>query len=324
MGSVAAAGVLAAASAFGAGALAARWLAASHSPARAKAAFAAEGVRPGALAAWLRNGAAPAKGAARLALRSRCVAALARDGAALLTERGLQATPEGLASVAIAALAALALAAGLVSGSAVAAAAVPACAAASCVAALRGVREARREAVRESVPELLRSIEACLQAGYTLVQTFRQVAKEAPGPLREAFSRAALMLEAGRPASEALEALKEGANLPELSFVAVALEVQHEAGGSMRQVLAAARDTVEGEMELKRSLRVHTAQAKLSARIVSVMPLALVALFSLVSEGFLEPFFASPVGWALLALAVGMQVTGIFLVRRMLSVEIAL
>ena len=87
----------------------------------------------------------------------------------------------------------------------------------------------------------------------------------------------------------------------------------------MRQVLDAARDSVEGELALRRSLKVQTAQAKLSAQVVSVMPFALVAVFSLVSEDFLSPFFASPAGWALLGLALGMQAAGVGMVRRVLA-----
>ena len=89
----------------------------------------------------------------------------------------------------------------------------------------------------------------------------------------------------------------------------------------MRQVIDAASDTVKGELALRRSLRVQTAQAKLSARIVVIMPFLLVAAFSLVSPGFLMPFFSSAFGYALLAVAVVMQVLGIVLVRRALAVE---
>ena len=110
--------------------------------------------------------------------------------------------------------------------------------------------------------------------------------------------------------------------MAELAFVAVALDVQHQASGSMKQVLDAARDTVQSEIELRRALRVQTAQAKLSARVVSVLPFVLIAVFSLVSEGFLDPFFASPMGMALLAIALGMQAAGIVAVRRMLAVEV--
>ena len=89
----------------------------------------------------------------------------------------------------------------------------------------------------------------------------------------------------------------------------------------MRQVLDAASDTVKGELALRRALRVQTAQAKLSARVVAVMPFILVAAFSLASPDFLSPFFSGPVGYGLLALAITMQVAGIVLVRRALSVD---
>ena len=85
-------------------------------------------------------------------------------------------------------------------------------------------------------------------------------------------------------------------------------------------VLEAARESVEGEIELARSLKVQTAQAKLSARIVTVMPFVLIALFSFMSPGFLDPFFASVPGMVLLALALVMQVGGVMLVRRTLAV----
>lgn len=324
MGGVFALGCLAVASAFGMGAFALSGALARHARRPSEAYLGDAGVKTGRLAAMLRNGVGFAEPAARLMLRNRAVASLLRDGAAMCAERGYPTTADRLATVVVAAAAALAAAALLATRSLTVAVAVPACALALFAMAVRGVRDARQEAVRESVPEVLRSIGACLQAGYTLMQTFDQVAREVDGPLKAAFSQSARLLEAGRPVSEALLRLRETASVPELTFVAVALQVQHEAGGSMRKVLDAARDAVEGEIELKRSLRVQTAQAKLSARIVSVMPIVLIALFSVVSEGFLEPFFSSAAGIALLLIAIAMQVAGVVAVRRMLSLEVAL
>ena len=86
-------------------------------------------------------------------------------------------------------------------------------------------------------------------------------------------------------------------------------------------VLEAAGDSVKGELSLRRSLRVQTAQAKLSARVVGVMPFILVAIFALVSPDFLDPFFTNAFGYGLLATAIVMQVAGVLLVHRALSVE---
>ncbi len=181
-------------------------------------------------------------------------------------------------------------------------------------------KEARIRALREGVPDALRAMEACFFAGLSLLQTFQHLAAEASGPLKELFFRAARELEAGRTSSEVLSMLKSRADISELSFVAIALQVQHDAGGSMGQILAAARDSVESDLELRRSLRVQTAQAKLSARVVTAMPFVLVAVFSFVSEDFLAPFFSSSLGFALLIVAVGMQAAGILIVRNMLRV----
>ena len=86
--------------------------------------------------------------------------------------------------------------------------------------------------------------------------------------------------------------------------------------------MEAARESVCDEIALKRTLRTQTAQAKLSAQIVTLMPFALIVLFSFISEGFLQPFFESLAGICLLSIALFMQFLGVFLVRKMLKVEV--
>ena len=324
MGGVFAMGCVAVLAAFGMGASAVSHLLSRSVRGSSDAFLGDAGVRTGRIAALLRNGVGFVEPVSRAVLGSKTASSLLGEGASMCVRRGYPTTADRLATVVVAALLALTAASLALTRSPVAALAVPACSVVLLAAVVHGARDARQEEVRESVPEVLRSIGACLQTGYTLMQTFDQVSREVDGPLKTAFSQAARLLEAGRPVPEALSKLREAAAIPELTFVAVALQVQHEAGGSMRKVLDAARDAVEGEIELKRSLRVQTAQAKLSARIVSVMPIVLIALFSVISEGFLEPFFSSAAGVALLLVAVAMQVAGVVAVRRMLSLEVAL
>ncbi len=180
----------------------------------------------------------------------------------------------------------------------------------------------RNAEMREHVPEALRSLSMSFRSGHTLPQTLSDSAEEVGGYLGHLFSVAADRLEMGATPSEALSVMRANPRVPELSFVAVALDVQHQSGGSIAPVLESATESVEGELKLMRSLRVQTAQAKLSASIVTVMPFVLVALFSLMSPDFLAPFFSSLLGMALLALALIMQLTGVLIVRRMLKVDL--
>lgn len=270
----------------------------------------------------VRNGFGPLLPAASRLLECGRVRACVQEAAWAMSEGGRATTPKALLSLWLLAALLLAGAAGVASASPVAACAVAACAAAVWMAVLKTAQDRRRAAVREAVPDALRAMGVCFQSGLSLLQTFQQVAKETQPPLQTLFLRASHLLQTGRTASEALGVFRSGPLVSELAFVAVALDVQHQTGGSIGQVLESARETVESELDLERSLRVQTAQARLSARIVSVMPFVLVAIFSLVSDNFLAPFFASFTGVALLALALCMQAAGVLLVRRMLKVEV--
>ncbi|WP_172136900.1 type II secretion system F family protein [Adlercreutzia sp. ZJ473] len=267
------------------------------------------------------KGCAPLRPVARRLLRVPAVAEASRGAASLAGARGYVAGAEELLSSALGMLVCASAAAWALSGSAACGAAVGCCAVGGVVAALRSAADKRSLSMREEVPEALRCMGVCFRSGLSLLQTLQQTSHEVKGPLGDLFAAAARRVEMGAPTSEALEALRDGHRVPELAFVAVALDVQHQSGGSVAPVLEAARESVEGELELMRSLRVQTAQAKLSARIVTLMPFVLVALFSLASSDFLAPFFSSFVGVALLGVALAMQAAGVLIVRRMLRVE---
>ena len=314
--------LIAAACAFAA-VYAASWVAAA-SFTRKRTAIAAQGEKAtlSGFVRWrLRNGYAVLIPTAARILQMKRVADCVQEALVSCEARGIASTRESLLSVFMMILLVVGVAVGVVMRSPLGAIAVCVCLTVISIVVAGSARDKREEAVREAVPGALEAMSACFGSGFTLLQTFRQVAQETPGYLGRAFLRSAHVLETGGSAKQALDALREGAHATDLAFVAVALEVQHQSGGSIRQVLEAASDSVKGELQLRRSLRVQTAQAKLSARIVVVMPFILVAVFSLVSPDFLTPFFASPLGYAMLALAIVMQVAGVVLVHRALSVD---
>lgn len=170
--------------------------------------------------------------------------------------------------------------------------------------------------LRDEVPDALRSLTDSFRSGHSLLQTMQQASADLEGELGVVIGRVAHRLEAGESTGDALTGLREAHGVPELAFVAVALDVQHQSGGSIAPVLESARLSVESELELARTLRVQTAQAKLSASIVTIMPFVLVAFFSLASPGFLAPFFESALGVMMLIIALIMQAAGVLAVRR--------
>ena len=271
----------------------------------------------------LRNG-IPALGPlADALLKVRVVERFLTGIQATLAERGVVTFPRSLASLMVSGAAVIFVAGLAISGSWVFGITAIFLAIIALNAWMTKQQEAYKTRLREELPAALQAMNACFCVGYSLPQIFDQVALDLEGPLKQVFLRTGAVINAGGTVEEALEVLKHQTKEPELFFLATALEIQHRTGSSLSQVLEVVRGSVSDQIELKRLLQTQTAQAKLSAQIVTVMPFLLIGIFSLISEGFLDPFFTSTIGIVLLCAAIAMQAIGIAVVRKILRVEVA-
>jgi tight adherence protein B len=172
------------------------------------------------------------------------------------------------------------------------------------------------------IPDALRSLGICFNAGYSLQQAFEQVAEDTSDPLGSELTQVCFDIRAGKGIEEALSALEARAKTADLRFALVSLEIQHRTGGGLQELLENAADAVLASADLRRQLGVQTAQARLSARIVIILPLVLVAVLSMAMEGYLQSFFSSTQGLAILAVASGMELLGVCAIRRILGVDL--
>lgn len=280
------------------------------------------GSRNAEMAVILQKGFEPFKGISVELLKIDILRQTMEGTCQILKSKGMGATPSALLSLCLLSALLCGVVCFLLSFSAVCALAVVIVAFLCIVANLNSLIDRRILEMREAVPEALRSMESCFRAGQSLPQTLVVTSREIGGALGGLFQSAADKLDLGESTTKALSVLQSRKEIPELSFIAIALDVQHMSGGSIAPVLESARESVEDELELMRTLRVQTAQAKLSANIVTVMPFILIALFSFMSPGFLNPFFSSFLGIVLLGTALIMQIAGVLCVRHMLDIDL--
>lgn len=280
------------------------------------------GVRAGPVALALRRGFPFLMAPARFALRNQQIKKWAEDVAWALERKGYTVSLEAGLSVLFLLVLGVLIAAWALSSSVACGLALGVCVVLLVGAWTKRNEEEYRNSLRDAIPEALQTMSACFRVGYSLRQTLEEVQRSASGPLSGLFGDVVGVLESGGSVDEALDFLKERASEPELVFLAAALEIQHRTGSSMQQVLDVARKSVSDEINLKRSLRTQTAQARLSAQVVTAMPFVIIGVFSLVSGDFLSPFFETPLGWAMLGIALGMQALGTYVVHKMLKVEV--
>lgn len=181
----------------------------------------------------------------------------------------------------------------------------------------------RRSEIRRGMPEMVRLLCIALESGSSPVQALSHAARNCPSPLDAELSRAVWDMESGQGFDEAMERLRTRAGCAEFGYLAVALEIQHQTGSSLADVLESVASSLAGVAELEESLETQTAQGRLSAKVVALMPIALLAVLSLISPGYLTAFFESAAGIALFFLAVLLEAAGAFFVKRALDIDVS-
>lgn len=242
--------------------------------------------------------------------------------AAGLEKRGIESAPEAFCQFLLLACLLAFGAALLVSGSPAVSLLVVAAFAALLYRRLGKAGGAADEELLALMPDALKALGIYYGSGMTILQSFEQVAKETPEPLGRQLACVWTDMQAGRSVPEALAGMRERLRLPQVAFVAVALEVHQKTGGPVQPLLEHAARSISRSLALEKSLRVKTAQSRLSARIVSIMPIGIFLVLTLINPSYVAPFFESPGGIAMLAAACILEIAGIVAVRRILAVDV--
>ncbi|MGH8874490.1 MAG: type II secretion system F family protein, partial [Acidimicrobiia bacterium] len=183
-----------------------------------------------------------------------------------------------------------------------------------------GSREKRR--FEDQLPDTLTLISTSLRAGYSLLQAVEAVAAESPNPTSREFGRAIAESRLGRPVVEALHGITNRMQSEDFAWAVMAVEIQREVGGNLAEVLQTVADTMLARNRLRGEIRALTAEGRISAFVLGVLPFAM-ALFLVTSNPeYLEPLYTTTGG--LLAIGVGLilMIAGALWLKKIVDIEV--
>ena len=187
---------------------------------------------------------------------------------------------------------------------------------------LKGKAEALRAKFCEQLPDAIDLMVAVLRSGHSVAQSVKAVAQEIPSPCGQEFEAILHRMNLGQPLSESLFISTKRFRSYELDLMARAVAIQNEVGGSLAELLDKTNSTLRQRLKLVRQLNVLTAQSRLSARIVGVMPVVLAVILNWMCPGYLQLLIQDKLGLALLWTAVVLQLIGVLVMRRMSTMRV--
>ena len=188
---------------------------------------------------------------------------------------------------------------------------------------VRGKARKVRNDFGEQLPENLDVLASALRAGHSLAGAMGVVADEAPEPSKREFSRVVTDEQLGIPLDEALEVTAKRMQNTDIDQVAVLALVQREAGGNTAEVLDQVTTNIRARMDMRRLVKVLTAQGKFSAVVVACVPIGIFLFIMLV-----EPATSStrcstrPLGQVAGISAIFMVLLGFYVIRRIVTIEL--
>jgi tight adherence protein B len=179
----------------------------------------------------------------------------------------------------------------------------------------------RRAKFAEQLAGNLQLLTSSLKSGYGLLPALDNVAQEAEEPSKSEFRRALLEIRVGRDVSEALAALGTRMASKDFEWVVGAIDINREVGGDLALTLDNVAETIRERQRLARHVNALTAEGRLSAYVLTGLPVFAGLAMSAINPGYLEPLF-SGVGVVLLAVGSGMLLTGWVWMKRLIRVEL--
>jgi tight adherence protein B len=185
-----------------------------------------------------------------------------------------------------------------------------------------GFRKKRRlKQFGQQLPFALDLIKSSLEAGHSLQRAMQVVVSEFNDPLGSEFRTVLEQSRIGLPLPRALDDMLKRVPEDDLRLLVVAVKVQNEVGSSLAQIVGRLSEIVRVRQRLRLQIKALTAQARMGGWVVGLLPVLVLAAFSLIQPSYTHNLFYDPTGVKILKVAMGLDLAAVLTIRRLLRVN---
>ncbi len=187
---------------------------------------------------------------------------------------------------------------------------------------IRFKADRQRRQFADQLPDNLRVIASAMRAGQNFVGALKSVLEDAPEPSKRELGRAVMDEAIGIPLPEALGQVTERMKSEDFQHIAIVATLQRETGGNTAEVIDLVAETVQERIEIRRMVRGLTAQGRLSGGVLSLMPVGLLILISLLNPDYVHPLFHTTGGMIALGVGLGLVIAGGLVIKKIVTIEV--
>ena len=183
-------------------------------------------------------------------------------------------------------------------------------------------RRQRLGLMERQLPEALDLISRALRAGHAFSAGLQMAGEELAEPIAGEFRMVHDEINYGTSLQQALLNLGERVPVTDLRYFIVAVLIQRESGGNLTEMLTNLSRLIRERLKLHAKVRVLSAEGRLSAWILGLMPFAVAALLNLLNPEFMSALWTDPMGKSILQWLTFLMVIGVLMLYRIVRIRV--
>lgn len=161
-----------------------------------------------------------------------------------------------------------------------------------------------------------------IKSGLTVTQSMERVVDNLKNPISQEFALVLSQIRLGRSVEEALIELGERIPRPDVQMFVTSINILKETGGNLAETFQTICTTIRERQKIEKKIQAMTAQGLMQGIIITLVPIALIIIFSFVNPGYIKPMFNTTLGLILLVAMFAMQIIGGITIRKIVKIKV--
>src|ERR1700682_2922869 len=180
----------------------------------------------------------------------------------------------------------------------------------------------RSKALSSQLGDTILLLSNALKAGYSFAQAMATIAKSAPVPMSDEFTRAVREMNLGITVDDALEHMNQRMMSEDFDLLVTAVQIHRIVGGHLAEILDTIAFTIRERIRIHGEIRTLTAQARASGYIITGLPFALALILTFISPTYITPLFHEWLGYVLIGMGLVSIAIGYGIISKITNIQV--
>lgn len=180
----------------------------------------------------------------------------------------------------------------------------------------------RRDKFNEQLVDALVNMSNALKSGFSIIQAFESIVKDGQKPIAQEFDVCLQQTRVGVSFSDALMGMEERVGSDDLTLMVLSIETARKTGGNLTEIFETIAHTIRERMRIEMRIKTLTAQGRLQGTIVSIMPIVIGGIVTMLRPQMMMPFLFSKLGVIIIGIIITQIFCGAMVIRKIMRVDV--